>query len=102
MLFNLTMMSYLWLLISSIFIIVGAYISYRLCSSTKKLIKLIVVLPMLVALFQIHVILTTGTIYDNLFLICEISYLGLYLLLAVMLSGKRILKNIEQQRMKHA
>lgn len=101
MIFNLTSMSYIWLLISSLFIIIGVYIGYRLCNTTRFLIKLIVTLPILISLVQIHIILTTSIVCDEIFIFNEISFLALYFLVAFLLSGKRLLRNIKQHRINH-
>lgn len=102
MIFNLTLMSYLWLLISISFIIVGVYIGYRLCNTTRFLIKMIVTLPILISLIQIHIILTTGSVCDEVFILNELSFLALFFLVAFLLSGRRLLRNIKQHRINHA
>ncbi len=102
MIFNLTFLSYMWLLILSLFIVVGVYIGYRLCSTTRLLIKMIITLPIIISLIQIHIILTTGFIDEELFMLNMMSFLALYFLVAFLLSGKRLLRNIKQQRIGHA
>lgn len=101
MIFNLTLISYMWLLILSSFIVIGVYIGYRLCSTTRFLIKMIVTLPIIISLIQVHIILTTGFINDELFILNMVSFLSLYFLVAFLLSGKRLLRNIKQQRLHH-
>lgn len=101
MIFNLTLMSYIWLLISSLFIIVGVYIGYRLCTTTRFLIKMIVTLPIIISLIQIHIILTTGFVCDEVFILNELSFLALFFLVAFLLSGRRLLRNIKQHRINH-
>ena len=101
MIFNLTLISYMWLFILSLFIVVGVYIGYRLCSTTRLLINMIITLPIIISLMQVHIILTSGFINDDLFILNMLSFLALYFLVAFLLSGKRLLRNIKQQRLHH-
>ena len=101
MIFNLTFMSYIWLFVFSLFIVVGVYIGYRLCSTTRLLIKMIITLPIIISLIQVHTILITGFINEDLFVLNMLSFLALYFLVAFLLSGKRLLRNIKQQRLHH-
>lgn len=101
MIFNLTLISYMWLFILSLFIVVGVYIGYRLCSTTRLLIKMIITLPIIISLIQVHIILTSGFINEDLFILNMLSFLALYFLVAFLLSGKRLLRNIKQQRLHH-
>lgn len=101
MIFNLTLISYMWLFILSLFIVVGVYIGYRLCSTTRLLIKMIITLPIIISLIQVHIILTSGFINEDLFILNMLSFLALYFLVAFLLPGKRLLRNIKQQRLHH-
>ena len=74
---------------------VGIYIAYRLCSSTKLVVRLILLLPMLSAVFNLNMLLANDYTSTTFGIVRELSTLILYILVALLLRGNRLLKNID-------
>ena len=76
-------------------VLVGLYISYRLCGQTKLVIRLILLLPMFSAVFNLNMLLANDYSATTLGIVRELSNLVLYVLVAFLLRGKRLIKNID-------
>lgn len=78
-------------------ILIGIYVGYRICEKTNTLVRWVIMLPSITSLVSINMYLAnsyTGYLPDVL---REISMLCLYGLIAIMLSGRRLLRNIGTQ-----
>lgn len=76
-------------------VFVGMYIAYRLCSRTKLVVRLILLLPMLSAVLNLNMLLANDYTSATLGVVRELSTLVLYILVALLLRGNRLLKNID-------
>ena len=76
-------------------VLIGLYISYRLCGGTKLVIRLILLLPMFSAVFNLNMLLANDYSATTLGIVRELSNLVLYVLVAFLLRGKRLIKNID-------
>lgn len=76
-------------------VLTGVYIAYRLCNDTKFIVRLILLLPMCSAVFSLNLMLANDYIPSIFSLIREFSIFILYVLIAILLKGKRLLKNID-------
>ena len=76
-------------------VVTGVYIAYRLCNDTKLVVRLILLLPMCSAVFSLNLMLANDYIPSVFSLLRESSILVLYVLIAILLKGKRLLKNID-------
>lgn len=76
-------------------VFVGMYIAYRLCSRTKLIVRLILLLPMLSAVLNLNMLLANDYTSATLGVVRELSTLVLYTLVALLLRGNRLLKTID-------
>ena len=76
-------------------VLVGVYIAYRLCSHTKLVVRLILLQPMFSAVFNLNMLLANDYTSTTLWVVRELSTLVLYILVALLLRGRRLLKNID-------
>ena len=76
-------------------VVVGLYIAYRLCNNTKLIVRLILLLPMLSAMFNLNMLLANDYTATTLGVVRELSTFVLYMLVALLLRGNRLLKNID-------
>lgn len=76
-------------------VFVGMYIAYRLCSRTKLVVRLILLLPMLSAVLNLNMLLANDYTSATLGVVRELSTLVLYILVALLLRGNRLLKTID-------
>lgn len=76
-------------------VFVGMYIAYRLCSRTKLVVRLILLLPMLSAVFNLNMLLANDYTSTTLVVVRELSTLILYILVALLLRGNRLLTTID-------
>ena len=76
-------------------VFVGMYIAYRLCSRTKLVVRLILLLPMLSAVLNLNMLLANDYTSTTLGVVRELSILVLYILVALLLRGNRLLKTID-------
>lgn len=78
-----------------LYIPIGFYIAHRVCPTTKLYLKIIILLPTFTAILSLSQMITAEYNPHLMDLFREISSLIVYILLAFLLSGKRILKNID-------
>lgn len=76
-------------------VFVGMYIAYRLCSRTKLVVRLILLLPMFSAVLNLNMLLANDYPSATLGVVRELSTLVLYILVALLLRGNRLLKTID-------
>lgn len=76
-------------------VFVGIYIAYKLCSRTKLIVRLILLLPMLSAVFNLNLLLANDYTTATLGVVRELSTLVLYILVALLLRGDRLLKSVD-------
>lgn len=94
-------MEILQLILLSIFILIGFYIAHRVCKGTRLIIRLILLAPLLTACFKIIIILEGNYISHFVDAIREIGWIATYILIAMLLAGKRLLRNIDMEREKN-
>ena len=78
-----------------LYIPIGLYIAHRICPKTNFYIKIIMLLPAITAIVTLNQIIINEYNAHLMDLFREISSLIMYILLAFLLTGKRILKNID-------
>lgn len=81
-----------------VFICIGFYIAHRVCKNTSLVVRLVLLAPMLSAIFTFMCMLDgsyTPYIAD---IVREIGWIATYILIAMLLAGKRLLRNIDMKR----
>ena len=78
-----------------LYIPIGLYIAHRICPKTNFYIKIIMLLPAITAIVTLNQIIINEYNAHLMDLFREISSLIMYILLAFLLTGKRVLKNID-------
>ena len=78
-----------------LYIPIGLYIAHRICPKTNFYIKIIMLLPAFTAVATLNQIIINEYNAHLMDLFREISSLIMYILLAFLLTGKRVLKNID-------
>ena len=81
-----------------LYIPLGIYVSHRICPETKFIFRLIMILPVITAVISLNEIIINQGSTQLLQLFREISSLITYTLLAFLLTGKRILRNIDYHK----
>lgn len=86
------MLSVIFLTISVLFILIGMYVANKVCGGVIIWVRLIIVLPLVSACFSLITII--GGDYEAYTndILREVSLLLVYILIAVMLSGKIVLR----------
>jgi len=79
-----------------LYIPIGIYIAHRICPKTNFFLRLILLFPTIAAIATIVSVTQHNTHLLDLFR--EFSSLLIYSLLALLLTGKRILKNIDSDK----
>jgi hypothetical protein len=79
-----------------LYIPIGIYIAHRICPKTHLFLRLILLFPTIAAIATIVSVTQHNT--HLLDLLRECSSLLIYSLLALLLTGKRILKNIDSEK----
>jgi len=79
-----------------LYIPIGIYIAHRICPKTHLFLRLILLFPTMAAIATIVSVTQHNT--HLLDLLRECSSLLIYSLLALLLTGKRILKNIDSEK----
>lgn len=80
-----------------LYIPIGIYIAHRICPKTNIILRLIILLPAISAILTIIAIIANQYNSQLLDIFREISSILVYMLLGLLLSGKRILKNIDSE-----
>lgn len=80
-----------------LYIPIGLYIAHRVCPKTNIFLRLIILLPALTSILTLVAIIGNQYNIELLDLFREISSILVYGLLGLLLSGKRILKNIDSE-----
>lgn len=78
-----------------LYIPIGIYVAHRICPKTNFYLKLVMLLPTITAVATLNQIIINEYNAQLVDLFREISSLIMYSLLALLLTGKRILKNID-------
>lgn len=81
-----------------LYIPIGIYISHKICPKTNFYIRIIMLLPAMTAIATLNQIIINEYNAQLLDLFREASSLITYILLAFLLTGKRILKNIDSEK----
>lgn len=81
-----------------VYIPLGIYIAHRICPGTSIFLRIIILLPSILAIFTLTSFLGNKCDTQILDLFREISSLLIYMLLALLLTGRRILKNIDSNQ----
>lgn len=81
-----------------LYIPIGIYIAHRICPKTNIILRLIILLPAISAILTIIAIISNQYNSQLLDIIREVSSILVYSLLGLLLSGKRILKNIDSEK----
>lgn len=81
-----------------LYIPIGVYIAHRVCPDTNFLLRIVMLLPAFTAILTINQIIINEYNAQLMDLLREISSLLTYILLAFLLTGKRILKNIDSEK----
>lgn len=91
-------MELLYFMVLLVFICIGFYIAHRVCRNTALVIRLVLLAPMLSAIFTLMCMLDgsyTPFIAD---IVRELGWIATYILIAMLLAGKRLLRNIDMER----
>lgn len=94
----MTNLNNLMILISTFYVLIGIFISYRVCGKTHFLVRFALMLPLISSVFTVIAILNGDYIAYLVDIIRELCFVGVYLFLAVLLTGKRLLKNIDNNK----
>lgn len=81
-----------------IYVPIGAYVAHRICPDTNFFLRVIMLLPVFTVIATINQIIMNEYNAQLMDLLREISSLITYILLAFLLTGKRILKNIDSEK----
>lgn len=81
-----------------LYIPIGIYISHKICPQTNFYVRIIMLLPVFTVIATISQIIMNEYNAQLMDLLREISSLITYVLLAFLLTGKRILKNIDSEK----
>ena len=81
-----------------LYIPIGIYISHKICPQTNFYVRIIMLLPVFTVIATISQIIMNEYNAPLMDLLREISSLITYVLLAFLLTGKRILKNIDSEK----
>ena len=81
-----------------LYIPIGIYISHKICPQTNFYVRIIMLLPVFTAIATISQIIMNEYNAPLMDLLREISSLITYVLQAFLLTGKRILKNIDSEK----
>lgn len=88
-------MELLYFMVLMVFICIGFYIAHRVCKNTSLVVRLILLAPMLTAIFSLMSMLGGSYTVCLADIIRELGWIATYVLLAMLLSGKRLLRNID-------
>jgi len=80
-----------------LYIPIGIYIAHRICPKTNIFLRLIILLPAISSILTIIAIIANQYNTQLLDIFREVSSILVYALLGFLLSGKRILKNIDSE-----
>ena len=80
-----------------LYIPIGIYIAHRICPKTNIFLRLIILLPAISSILTIIAIIANQYNTQLLDIFREVSSILVYALLGLLLSGKRILKNIDSE-----
>lgn len=81
-----------------LYIPIAIYVAHRVCPETNFFLRLIMLFPAFTAIATINQIIINEYNAQVMDLLREISSLLTYILLAFLLTGKRILKNIDSEK----
>lgn len=81
-----------------LYIPIGIYISHKICPQTNFYVRIIMLLPVFTVIATISQIIMNEYNAQLMDLLREISSLITYVLQAFLLTGKRILKNIDSEK----
>ena len=81
-----------------LYIPIGLYIAHRICPKTHISLRVIILLPAISSILTIITIISNQYNTQLLDIFREVSSILVYGLLGLLLSGKRILKNIDSEK----
>lgn len=85
----------LMLMVLVLTVLVGLYIAYRVSSETKLTVRLILLLPLFSAVINLQLLCVDHYAITIMSIIRDSSMLVFYILIGLLLRGKRLLKNID-------